>query len=192
VEIAARLAVVAAMIWILRQRPSFATRAGAGPAAEVAAGVLAGLIIVAVCTVQLRTAALVWQWANPGQVLPVHPVLQAAQSRVWSTWGIVQLLVLTVVAAPLSEELFFRGLVLQAAWRYTGHAWNSILLSAVLFGLIHGSRPQDILPLCTMGLALGYLRLRTRSLTACVMAHGLFNARTMVITLFCPEVANQS
>ena len=149
--------------------------------------VLGVFVIAAVCTVQLQMSTIVWQRLNPDLVPPTHPVLLALKDSAWGDWGAVQLFVAAVVAAAVSEELFFRGLVLQATWRYSRHVWISVLVSGCAFGAIHG-QPQDILPLCTMGVILGYIRLRTGSLLACIAIHALFNARTMTMAIFFPEL----
>ena len=44
------------------------------------------------------------------------------------------------------------------------------------------------LPLMTLGVLLAYVRVRFRSLTACVVAHAVFNARTMAFALLNPEM----
>ncbi|MBN2445361.1 MAG: CPBP family intramembrane metalloprotease, partial [Phycisphaerae bacterium] len=86
-------------------------------------------------------------------------------------------------------ELFFRGILLQVAWRATESAWLAVLVSALAFGAIHLSVPPSVLPLCTFGIVLGYVRLRYRSLAACVLIHMLFNARPIVLLLVAPEAA---
>ena len=188
----AKLLSVAVMLWILSRRRSFPPALGrrASVLRIAGAGVLGALIVTSLCTVQLNMVAILWQWLEPDRVLPVHPVLEALEQTEWGPWAPWQLLVTVVVVAPLAEELFFRGLVLQMLWRYTRHAWLAVCLSGLAFGAIHG-QPQDILPLATRGVVLGYLRLRTRSLGACIIAHALFNARTMVLAIFFPELVSE-
>jgi membrane protease YdiL (CAAX protease family) len=188
----ARILCAAVMVGMLRRRRSFRSPPSGhrGLLWTLALGLLGGLIVTPVCTLQLRTATIIWQWLNPGAALPVHPVLLALRNSAWGVWGGVQLLVVAVVVAPVAEELFFRGLVLQTVWRYTRHGWMSVLVSGLVFGGIH-SQPQDILPLCTLGVMQGYIRLRTGSLAVCIVVHALFNGRTMVMALFFPELLNE-
>ena len=150
------------------------------------------LIILPVAYLQLQTGQIVWYWLRPAAAQPIHAVLEALESSAWGDWGIVQLTVIAVIVAPLAEELFFRGLLLQTLWRYLDHAWLAIVLSGVLFGLIHHEQPQDVIPLVTMGIILGLVRVRYRSLWVCVAIHGLFNARTMTFVLLNPDLARAS
>ena len=188
----AKLVAGGVIIWILRQNPTFAAVSDSRLrwVGIVGAGVLGGLVVAPICMVQLQMCSILWQWFNPDAVLPVHPVLLAIRDNAWGWWGGLQLLLTAVVVAPLVEELFFRGLILQTVWHYARQAWLAVIISSVAFGAVHG-QPQDILPLCTMGIVLGYLRLRTRSLTACVIAHAVFNARTMILALYFPELVGE-
>lgn len=151
-------------------------------------GLLTVLAVVPVCSLQLMMGRALWDWLNPQHAVPVHVVLQALEHTVWGAWGVAQLFAVAVFVAPVAEELFFRGLLLQALWRHLGHAWLAVALSAGLFGYVHANQPQDVLPMVTFGVVLGYLRLRYRSLPLCVLAHMIFNFRTMVFVLLNPEL----
>jgi membrane protease YdiL (CAAX protease family) len=77
------------------------------------------------------------------------------------------------VAAPLLEEALLRGVVLGALRRRFG-VWPAIAVSAVAFALLHAS-PWSLLPLTVLGVALGWLAVRSRSLWPAVAAHVLYN-----------------
>lgn len=179
-------AFMAAILWRFRSFPPDAPKTR--PLRAVWLGFLGMLIVVPLCTVQLKMGTVLWEWAHPNAAKPVHIVLQAVEKSAWGAWGVAQLWFSAVVVAPLAEELFFRGLLLQTIWRYAGRAWLSILLAAIPFGLVHVTQPQDVVPLATMGVVLGYVRMRYRSLAACVALHALFNARTMTAALLAPEL----
>ena len=187
----ARLVACLLMIMILRSHPAFVRESGTRRAPWQWAGVAGGaaLVLFAVAYSQLHATEIVWKWLDPDLVRPTHVVLDALEQNSWGPTGVVILFVTALVVAPLVEELLFRGLILQALWRRLGHAWLAIALSGVAFGLIHHAQPQAILPLATMGVILGYVRIRYRSLAACVGAHALFNAKTMVYVLLNPELA---
>lgn len=191
VEDGAKLAASGLIVLILQRYRPF--RNGVGPRSRLpgllGAGGAAVLIILAITGLQLQTGQTVWRWLEPEAQQPIHPVLEAFERTSWGHWGVLQLTIAAVIVAPIAEELFFRGLLLQTLWRYLGHAWLAITLSGVAFGLIHHRQPQDVLPLITMGVILGYVRVRYRSLPACILAHSLFNARTVLFALLCPETA---
>jgi membrane protease YdiL (CAAX protease family) len=82
-------------------------------------------------------------------------------------------LVLFAVAAPVVEELTFRG-VGQSLLAFLGR-WPSMLLVGVAFGLAHGL-VEALLVLVPFGIALAWLRDRTKSVVPGMVVHGLFNA----------------
>jgi membrane protease YdiL (CAAX protease family) len=79
----------------------------------------------------------------------------------------------TVVAAPVLEELFFRGLVLETLarrWRQ----WAAVLMSAAVFGVIHLIPPQAVNAFVA-AIVMGYLYLATRSLVPVIIIHAINN-----------------
>lgn len=95
--------------------------------------------------------------------------------------GIVVLIVLVVVGAPIVEELFFRGLVLRAiAARYSDTI--ALVGSSVMFGIIHFAWLQ--LPaLVLFGLLAGYLAQRFGRLGPSIFAHAGFNGAAVLVLL---------
>jgi membrane protease YdiL (CAAX protease family) len=170
--------------------PATPTRCSAR--ASLLASLVALLALLPITWALLELGQMVWQWLNPGATPPVHAVLQALRQSEWGVWGTLQLVVGAVVVAPLVEELFFRGVLLQSICFHVPSAWAAVSLSAAAFGLVHSSQPQDVLPLATMGLVLGCLRLHTGRLWPCVLLHMLFNARTMTFVILAPELLEQS
>lgn len=79
-----------------------------------------------------------------------------------------------VLVAPLTEEFFFRGLILRGLrWRYSPAI--AIVLSSVLFGAMHLNPWQSFATLLMGGL-LGWWAVRARSLWPCLAGHALNNA----------------
>lgn len=81
---------------------------------------------------------------------------------------------LAVVIAPVTEEVLFRGLILRGLlgrWK----PWAAILASALLFALMHFNPAQAPVAL-VLGLVLGWIYSRTRSLGLCIIGHALNNA----------------
>jgi uncharacterized protein len=106
---------------------------------------------------------------------------EVVQGPPWS------LILTVVVIAPVAEELYFRGFLLQGLWRSFGPRW-AIGLSAVVFGLFHfsGARLQTVLPMVSatlIGAVFGYLFVRTGNLAVTVLAHVLVNGVAVSLVL---------
>jgi len=152
---------------------------------------VAWLAFLPVGALQLEMGRIVWRWLYPDMPPPVHDVLRALAQSQWGLWGTVQLVVGAVVIAPFVEELFFRGLLLGAIHSHLRRAWLAITASAVAFAVVH-AQPQDVLPLFTMGVLLGYLRLRCGVLWPCVLFHAVFNMRTVALVILAPELLQEA
>ena len=82
------------------------------------------------------------------------------------------------VAAPLFEELLFRGFLLPSLTRYLP-LWGSILISSFLFAAVHLSL-SEVLPLTVLGIVLGFVYSRSRNLLAPMLLHSLWNSGTLL------------
>ena len=207
-------------------------------AANLFLGVAAWMLLTPV--VLGANAFLVWLHQHH-EILPVqdHPLAAAARSGDMRPveWGLLALSV--VLAAPLGEELFFRGALtalcrklhggghaamllafaaallsrrqqLEAAmgdgvqplllaglpvlfvlsmtplyavvcWRSRTNDGPVIFGTALLFAALHSFAWPTPPPLFILGLGLGWLVVRTRSLVAPVVLHALFNAVSYVL-----------
>lgn len=87
-----------------------------------------------------------------------------------------------VVGAPLTEEPLFRALVLGGFVQRYGPR-KGLLLSALLFGLIH-LNPWQLTTAIAAGLFLGWLMLRTGSLWPGVLAHFVNNLVAYLSTIY--------
>ena len=81
-------------------------------------------------------------------------------------------IVVTVILTPIVEETINRGFVLQALL-HRGR-WQAILVSALLFAIFH--RPHSIVLATIVGIYLAVQFLNTRTLWACTITHGTYNA----------------
>ena len=92
-------------------------------------------------------------------------------------------LLVTAVAAPICEEIFFRGMLFRLL-RTRVPLWAAVLLSAVAFGLAHASPAVSLALLPTfmfMGIVLAVVYTRTRWLTNSILLHGLSNAIATIV-----------
>jgi membrane protease YdiL (CAAX protease family) len=126
---------------------------------------LGPLISFAVGIIALRLGA-------PSVPSPVD-ILMAGRKSIVVVAGLV------VIAGPIVEELVFRGF-LQPLFSKTLGSAAGILISAVLFGLLHAPQSQwawqVVLAITLAGAAFGYVRERTGSTVASIAAHVGFNA----------------
>lgn len=84
------------------------------------------------------------------------------------------------VAAPLTEELLFRGL-LQKSFTHKMPVWLAILLSAFLFSAVH-MQPYAMPALMSLGVAFGYIYHKTGSLRMTILLHMINNALALILT----------
>jgi membrane protease YdiL (CAAX protease family) len=88
------------------------------------------------------------------------------------------------IAAPIIEELTFRGFIFNALRRYLP-VWVAVLGSAVLFGLAHWQpgNAGALIPLGAAGAVLALVYYRTGSLVASMLTHAAFNGVTVVLVI---------
>lgn len=91
-------------------------------------------------------------------------------------------LVLMVMAAPVLEELIFRGIILDGLLKiYT--PLKSILISSLLFGLIH-LNPSQIVGAFMFGIFTGWVYHRTRNLLLTIIIHAVANLGAFLLRYF--------
>ena len=130
-----------------------------------------------------------WLMSYWGLELPLRAVMPPAQG--WFYWLFYQFMYIAV-----AEEVFFRGYVQNNILRLTSVIvqerrrllqWISIIISAVCFAAAHTIVQGEIISVLTFlpGLVLGWLFVRTRSLLAPILFHGLANvAYFCVVAMF--------
>lgn len=92
------------------------------------------------------------------------------------------LLVEAAVAAPIVEELMFRGLLFPALRARWG-VWLGAALSAAIFSLSHNTLPGGFLPIWTLGFTFALAYQWRRSLLPGIIMHGIHNG-LITLTLF--------
>lgn len=96
-------------------------------------------------------------------------------------------LLLGGIVAPIIEEVLFRGILLKRLLR-NYRPWVAIGQSALLFGLVHFN-PGQSLAVGIMGLVLGWLYYRTRSLGLCMSFHAINNLLAFTVLYQQPRLA---
>jgi membrane protease YdiL (CAAX protease family) len=81
---------------------------------------------------------------------------------------------MVLVAAPIAEEIFFRGFLFSTLRVRWGVFWAA-LASGLLFGAIHGSLGL-LVPFSIIGMLLAYVYVLSGSLWTSILGHFAFNA----------------
>ncbi len=99
-------------------------------------------------------------------------------------WGYLAIGIL----APFAEEAVFRGAVLRVLLRLFDKKWHwiAIVISAILFGLVHGN-VQQFVHATLIGLILGWMYYRTDSILPGVLFHWVNNSAAYVISNLIPN-----
>ncbi|MGD1897337.1 MAG: lysostaphin resistance A-like protein [Phormidesmis sp.] len=82
------------------------------------------------------------------------------------------------VAAPVFEEILFRGFLLPSLTRYMS-TWGAIALSSLIFSVAHLSF-SEVLPLTVLGAILGFVYARSQNLMSSILLHSTWNSITMI------------
>lgn len=164
------------LLWIAVRHPGSLTALGwrsRRPAVDVAAGAWFGAALFGVLVFVVRPAvAFVWQ-AVTGD--PPPPIQQEVLPRTPDLAQVTLGFVAVVFAAPVGEEVFFRGFLFSAL-RQRFRLLGGALLAAVVFGLFHFvGGPLLVVLMVFFGIALALLYHRRRSLAAPIAAHAIFN-----------------
>ncbi len=104
---------------------------------------------------------------------------EAMDMPLWS------LVLLTVIAAPLLEEVLFRGIIMSDLRAKYG-TFVAIIVSAAIFGVIHINVVQVIAAFFS-GIVLGYIFHISGSIWSVVSVHMLNNLTSVVIYMFTPS-----
>jgi membrane protease YdiL (CAAX protease family) len=147
-------------------------------AIDVPIGIIAGTISQ-LLLVPLVSLPLLWLTSQDPDDLskPARDLADKADS----SWGIVLLVLIVVIGAPIAEELFFRGLVLRSVEKSIGTVW-AVVISSIAFGLTHFEGIQTP-ALCAFGVVLALLVIRTGRLGTAVVAHMAFNGVSVIYLL---------
>ena len=166
----------AVVFWlrVVRNAPLTALGAPRHPGRDLGAGLLGGAALVVIGWVSGIIVVTI------AQLILGHPPVQPDQIPTTVQGPSLFLSGLVVVlAAPLGEEIFFRGFLYQAL-RRKFRVWPAALISAALFAAVHIS-PILIFALFPIGIGLALIYERRRSLLSSIAAHALFNLVGMIV-----------
>ena len=94
------------------------------------------------------------------------------------------------ILTPVAEEMVFRGAILRSLLLpFRRMPWVAILLSALLFGLVHGNVAQFING-ALMGLLLGWMYYRSGSIVPGIVLHWVNNTIVFVLYRLFPQTSS--
>lgn len=105
-------------------------------------------------------------------------------------WGFLVVIVLTSPIQAAAEEIFFRGYLLQALGSLVPRAWFGVVVSSVVFALLHGTQNLPLfVDRLAFALLAGLLVWRTGGLEAGIAAHVINNVFAYVFAGLTTSVA---
>ncbi len=116
-----------------------------------------------------------------GKLIPMPESIEKALMNFGSQTGIFAFLTM-VIAAPILEELLFRGIVLDGLLKKYSPI-KSILISSLLFGLVH-LNPWQFITGSIIGIFSGWVYYRTRSLSFSIIIHAAANLSGFLMRFF--------
>ncbi|HEY2030624.1 MAG TPA: CPBP family intramembrane glutamic endopeptidase [Myxococcales bacterium] len=119
---------------------------------------------------------LTWasRFALPQTLLDEFDSQQRLLSTLFMGRAAVPMVVTVIIAAPLGEEVFFRGFLLPSLRKSFG-LYAAVIVSGALFSIIH-LEWAGFLGLMEIGMLLAVLRIWSGSLWAAILGHAVNNA----------------
>lgn len=132
--------------------------------------------------VVIGTVALLFGIISPiGNLIPMPESIKKAFMDFGGQTGIFAFM-LMVVAAPILEELIFRGIILDGLMKKYSPE-KSILLSSFLFGLVH-LNPWQFVTGFIIGIFAGWIYYKTKSLSLTIIIHAAANLSGYIVRYF--------
>jgi membrane protease YdiL (CAAX protease family) len=141
----------------------------------------AGAIGYAMGAPIIAVMAVAGPWIFRGLPDPEHPVTQAMGAA--TPIQLIGIFVSAVIAAPICEEICFRGTILPAMHRLTGSPIWAILITNLLFAMIHPTGIPAWPALATVGAVASLVTYQTGSLYPAMIIHAIHNGVTLALGL---------
>ncbi len=100
-----------------------------------------------------------------------------------SILGYLFLFLSVVVIAPIGEEILFRGFLQRFLEKHWKDITKAILVTSLFFALIHFN-PYWTIQIYILGVFLGYLSWKTKSVIPSILLHGLNNGTAFILSIF--------
>lgn len=107
-------------------------------------------------------------------------------SQISQQYEFVLAFLMLIIIAPIAEEVLFRGYLLGKLRQYVP-VWVAILITSVLFGIVHGAWNIGI-DVFALSIVLCVLRIMTKSLWAPIMLHMIKNSVAFYLLFINPTL----
>jgi hypothetical protein len=155
-------------------------------AGDLSAGLFGALAALAIC----QGVLFVTQWlillVDPGHRFAEHRVINLMISPGQPSWVRPLMWTGAAIITPIAEEFFFRGILQTLLSKWLASRWMAIVAASILFGLAHADLPQVIPAITAFGVILGIVYERRGSLVGPIIAHAIFNAKTLLWVTLAP------
>jgi membrane protease YdiL (CAAX protease family) len=132
-------------------------------------GALASGLAVGGILALVSAAATQWPWLFIDLVAPYHERDMSLGRALFDI----------AVLPAIGEEILFRGVIVTAL-AGTFSRRIAVVVSSMLFATIHLT-PLSFIHLTALGLVLGMVRVRSRSVYPCMLLHGLYNGIVVLL-----------
>tara|TARA_B100000029_G_C17599170_1_gene965196 strand:+ start:105 stop:656 length:552 start_codon:yes stop_codon:yes gene_type:complete len=142
------------------------------------------LIMAILLTIPVIIFGLLWSYTY--QIMVGKTQLQGIIHSFFYNPSILVVLVTGfygILAAPILEEVLFRGFLQPAIIKRFGTSLG-ILITSLIFGLFHIEDPWTVIPTAVVGGTAGWLKYRTGSLGTSIVFHAIYNLFVFIITYF--------
>lgn len=130
----------------------------------------------------LGAIALLFGVASPiASLIPMSDSIKKAFMNFGGQTGVFAF-ILMVIAAPALEELIFRGIILDGLLKKYSPI-KSILISSILFGLVH-LNPWQFVTGLVIGIFSGWIYYKTKSLLPSIIIHAAANLSGFITRFF--------
>jgi len=112
----------------------------------------------------------------------VSPVY-GAEAGIFDSSSLFMYILTVVIMVPIVEELVFRGVMLNRLL-VIAPTWLAVLISGIIFGLMHTGSPLRIIFSAIGGVWFALLYVRFRNLLLCIISHMVFNFAGSNVAIF--------
>lgn len=147
---------------------------------DALAGLFGALAAIAICQGILFATQWLIVYFDPEHQFPGHRVIGLMTSPDQPGWMSTLMWTGAAIITPIAEEFFFRGILQTLLSKWLSSRWMAIVAASLLFGMAHADLPQVIPAITAFGIILGIIYERRGSLVGPIIAHALFNAKTLL------------